>query len=59
MYGKKSKESVMKEIKNLAIKNKCFSKVDYDTLTPEMKDQALPLLIFMIMIVDNIEKFFK
>ena len=39
----------IKEIRNLAVKNECFGELDYSTLTQEMKDKALPLLMFMVM----------
>ena len=48
-YGQKRNDSVMKEIRNLAEKNSCFGEIEYETLTQEMKDKALPLLMFMIM----------
>ena len=49
MHGQKGKDSVMKEIRNLAEKNECFKEVEYDSLSQEMKDRALPLLLFMVM----------
>lgn len=39
----------MKEILNLSEKNKCFRETDYEQLTAEMKDKALPLLMFMVL----------
>ena len=39
----------IKEIKNLAVKNKCFREIDYSTLTQEMKDKGLLLLMFIVM----------
>ena len=39
----------MKEIRNLAEKNKCFGEIRYEDLTQEIKDRALPLLMFMVM----------
>lgn len=39
----------MKEIRNLATKNDCFGELNYDEMTDEMKKNALPLLIFMVM----------
>ena len=48
-FGQKGKDSVIKEIQNLAEKNECFLEVEYESLTPEMKDKALPLLLFMVM----------
>jgi hypothetical protein len=38
----------MKEIKNLALKNDYFSKLNYEELTQEIKDKALSLLMFMV-----------
>ena len=38
----------MKEIKNLT-GNECFGEVENKILTQEMNDQALPILMFMIM----------
>ena len=32
-YGQKEKDSVIKEIRNLAEKNSYFSKIEYETLT--------------------------
>ena len=48
-YGKQGKESALKEIKNIAVKNKCFKEISYESLTQEMKDKALPILMFMVM----------
>ena len=48
-YGQEGKDSVMKETRNLAEKNECFREVKYESLTQEMKDRALPLLLFMVM----------
>ena len=48
-FGEKGKESAMKEMKNLAIKNDCFDEVEYELLTDEQKNKALPMLMFMIM----------
>ena len=39
----------MKEMRSLEIKNLCFDEVDYDSLTQEQNDKALPLLMFMVM----------
>ena len=47
-YGDDGKESVMKEIRNLTT-NECFGEISFETLTQEMKDRALPILMFMIM----------
>ena len=47
-YGAEGKESAVKEINNL-LKNECFGETDYDKLTQEQKDRALPILMFMIL----------
>ena len=47
-FGDDGKKSAIKEIKNLTW-NECFSEVENKILTQEMKDQALPILMFMIM----------
>ena len=47
-YGDKGKESALNEIRNLT-ENECFGEVEYNTLTQEMKNKALPILMFMIM----------
>ena len=47
-YGDSGKKSALKEIENLT-GNECFGELDYASLTQEMKDKALPILIFMIM----------
>jgi hypothetical protein len=39
---------MVKEIKNLVVKNNCFREIKYDSLTDEMKKSALPLLMFMV-----------
>lgn len=46
-HGKDAKASAMKEIKNL-VKNECFGVLEYEKLTQEMEDKALPILMFMI-----------
>ena len=48
-HGNEGKESVTKVLINLDVKNSCFGEIDYDSLTEEMKDKALPLLLFMVM----------
>ena len=48
LHGKDGKESAMKEIKNL-VENECFGETNYEKLTQEMKDKALPILMFMVM----------
>ena len=40
-YGDKGKNSAIKEIKNLTIKNDCFGEIYYRSITQEMKDKAL------------------
>ena len=47
-YGDSRKKSALKEIGNLT-GNECFGEIDYSSLTQEMKDRALPILMFMIM----------
>ena len=46
-YSEDRKLSVMKEMKNLAIKNDCFDELEYSSMIDEMKKRALPLLIFI------------
>ena len=36
-------------MKNLATKNSCFGELDYDSLSQEVKDKALPILILMVL----------
>ena len=48
-YGVKGKESVMKEIRNIAEKNDGFGEIDIGSLIEEMKRRALPLLTLMVM----------
>lgn len=48
-FDEKRMASAMKEIRNLAVKNDYFVEVDYDKLSQEMKDKALPLLILIVM----------
>ena len=38
----------MKEIKNLTIKSSCFGEIDYATITPDMNQKVLPLLMFLV-----------
>jgi hypothetical protein len=47
-HGKEAKESAMKEIKNL-VGNDCFGETKYEELSQEMKDKALPILMFMVL----------
>ena len=47
-FGDKGKESAMKEMKSLVIKNQCFDELDYDSLTQDQKNKALPLLMFIV-----------
>ena len=49
VFGDKGKESAMKEMKNLTIKNDCFDEVKYEDLSEDQKNKALPMLMFMIM----------
>ena len=39
----------MKEVKNLAIKNNCLGEVEHESLSREMIDKALPMLMFMVL----------
>ena len=48
-YGDKGKKSALKEIRNLTVKNNYFGETNYNKLTQEMKDKALPILMFMIL----------
>ena len=47
-YKEAGKDSAMKEILNLT-KNKCFGELNYDELTQDQKDKALPILMFMVL----------
>ena len=47
-FGETGKDSARKEIHNLT-GNECFGEIEYSTITQQMKDQALPMLMFMIM----------
>ena len=49
VHGEKGKASAMKEIRNLAKRNEYFGEVKHESLSQEMKDRALPLLMFMVM----------
>ena len=46
--GQHGEDSIMKELINLDAKNSYFSEIDCDTITPEMKSKALPLLMLMV-----------
>ena len=48
VFREKLKLSAMKEIRNLVIKNNCFRELDCDLLTQEIKDEASPLLAFIV-----------
>ena len=50
------KESAMKEMRNLVVKNSCFEEIDYNPLNDKQKNRALPVLIFMIMKRNSITK---
>ena len=45
LFGEKGKLSATKEIENLAAKDDCFGELDYKSLTHEMKDKKIPLLM--------------
>jgi hypothetical protein len=47
-YKDEGKASAMKEIINLT-DNDCFGETDYDKLSQEAKDKALPILMFMVL----------
>ena len=47
-YGDDGNMSTMKKMRNLT-SNECFGETNYSLLTQEMKDHALPILMFMIM----------
>ena len=47
-HGSEGKASAMKEVTNL-VENDCFGETEYDKLTQQMKDKALPILMFMVM----------
>ena len=47
-HGKDAKDSALKEIKNL-VGNDCFGETEYAQLSQEMKDKALPILMFMVL----------
>ena len=47
-HGKEAKSSALKEVRNLVM-NECFGEIDYNTITDEMKDKALPILMFMVL----------
>ncbi|OEU08874.1 hypothetical protein FRACYDRAFT_249219 [Fragilariopsis cylindrus CCMP1102] len=47
-YKDEGKDSAMKEIKNLT-GNDCFGEVDYDKISQDDKDKALPILMFMVL----------
>jgi hypothetical protein len=47
-YKDEGKDSAMKEILNLT-GNDCFGEMDYNKLSQEDKDKALPILMFMVM----------
>ena len=49
VYGDKGKESTMKEAKNFYAKIKCFGETCHESLTQDMKDRALTLLMIMVM----------
>jgi hypothetical protein len=47
-YKEEGKESAMKEILNLT-GNDCFGEIEYNNLSQEDKDKALPILMFMVL----------
>ena len=54
-FGDDGKRSALKEIENLT-GNECFGEIEYEELTDEMKDKALPILMFMIQIHPTLER---
>ena len=48
VFEDKGKQSAMKEIKNIAIKNNFFGEVEHESLTREMMHEDLPMLVFMV-----------
>ena len=47
-YGEKGKSLVIKNMRNLAAKNKCFGKIEYNKLSNEDKFKVLTLLMFIV-----------
>ena len=47
-YKDEGKDLAMKEIKNLT-GNDCFGEVDYDKISQDDEDKALPILMFMVL----------
>ena len=48
-FGDEEKESEMKEIRNLSIKNNYFGELEHEKMTEEKKNKELPLLMFIMM----------
>ena len=48
-YGEKGKNSAIKDIYSLPIKNSCFEEIEYEDMTEEMKKKVLLLLICKVM----------
>ena len=47
-FSEEGKKSAMKELENLT-GDKFFGEIDFESIIQEMKDQLLPILMFMIM----------
>ena len=47
-YKDEGKDSAMKVLNNLT-GNDCFGEVDYDKISQDDKDKALPILMFMVL----------
>ena len=48
-HAHKGKESAIKDIRNLAVKNDSFGDIEHGSLVKEMKDKAIPLLMLTVM----------
>lgn len=51
-HGQEAKKSVMKEIVNLT-QNDCFGETEYESLSQEDKDKAMPISMFMTMKING------
>jgi hypothetical protein len=47
-YPEEGKSSIMKELNNL-VKRDVFGEVEYESLSPQQRKWALPILLFMVM----------
>ena len=48
-HQQEAKNSAIKEIRNLVVENKYVGEISYKTLTQELKDKALLILMFMVL----------